>query len=192
MGPDDDRGSLLTGQVFAQGIEARFVAQQQARTAVLQSVLQLIAQAPTVQRHTHTTAALDGGEGHQPRRLVAHGNRHPLTRLQAKTGHHLPGQVVDLIEELVEGQALRLPDQELTVAVDSTGVNHLQQVMRGVTEVAWRAVIGRHHLKRRTGGDQLPPRGLPAFNAHFCFLQNSRKTCGSGLAREGPVHSTSA
>ncbi|MNP16231.1 hypothetical protein D3C76_1086190 [compost metagenome] len=182
LSPDDDRGALLAGQVFTQGIEARFVAQQQARTAVLQRVLQLVAQAPTVERHTHRAAALDRREGHQPCRLVAHGNRYPIARLHTKIGNHLPGQAVDLVEVLVEGQALRLPHQKFAIAVDSTGVDDLQQVVGGVTEVAWSAVIGRHHFKRRTGGDQLAPRGLPAFNAHFCFLQNGRRTCGRGSA----------
>ncbi|MCY1453106.1 hypothetical protein D9M71_700760 [compost metagenome] len=139
-------------------------------------------QAPAVERHAHRPATLDGGKCHQPGRLVAHGNRHPLAGAQAQRASQLPGQPVDSIEVVSEAQALLLPDDKFLVAMHPCRVNHLQQVARRLAEVTWAAIGQGHHFERRARGKQLLPGLSPKVNAH----QGSPAAALRRRPRQGP------
>ncbi len=164
--PDHDEGAPGCCQVALKQGQARIIADQHTRTAVLHTMQQLIVQAPTVEWHAHRTAALNGGKRHQPGRLVAHGNRYPLARAQAQAACQLASQPVDRVEIVGKAQALLLPDDKFLVAVYPCGVDHLQQVARCMAKIP-RATCGwGHHFKWCTGGYQLFPGVPPMVNAH--------------------------
>ena len=161
----------LCAQVVGQQLQPWRITHPHLSVAVLQAMKQLITQTPAIERHTHRTATLDSGKRHQPGRLIAHGDGHPIAWAHTKTLHQLPGQTVHLIEKLAEAQPLLFPHQKFAVPVHPPAVDGRPYVGGGVAKILVTAARGFQHFIGRARADQLLPGALPLLKFHLVILQ---------------------
>ncbi|MCY1187305.1 hypothetical protein D9M73_282680 [compost metagenome] len=87
----------------------------------------------------------------------------------------MPGQAIDLVEKVVEGQALLFPQHKLALAMLAADLYGLEQVAWRIAKIT-RAALGRgHHFEGRARGNQLLPGSLPLFKLHIIVLQGTAR-----------------
>ena len=113
-------------------IQPLLVADHQASTGIREAVFQLLRLPPAIQGHNHGTDRHDGGIGHHPLGVVAHGDGHPVALVDTEFRHQQMTQGIDFGKKALEGPLLFLVDNKYFVAVGAPGIQGLAQGSGGV------------------------------------------------------------
>ncbi len=151
------------GQVRRQALEARRVDEGDLGARVGQSVVELGARPPRVERHDHAAGHGRAPERHGPLGEVAHGDGDPVAELDAEAAAQPTGDGGRDAEVLLVGGALVLVDEIVGVAVPAGQLEDHAQVGRAVLphpggDAPDLDVFHLEHLPRRGDGPRSPPR----------------------------------